>query len=43
MMFCDVECPFGQFRSPVQAMVPPSFLCSPPHWQRMRQGKKPYT
>lgn len=40
MMFCGVEYPFGQFRSPPQAVKPPSFFCSPPHWQSLKQGGK---
>ncbi|KAJ7405835.1 hypothetical protein BTVI_67629 [Pitangus sulphuratus] len=28
IMFCDVEYPFGHFRSAVWTMLPPNFLCS---------------
>lgn len=40
MMFYGLEYTFGQFRSPVLALLPPSFFCVLPHWQSMRQEKK---
>lgn len=36
MTFCGMEYPFGQPRSLVPAVVPPSFFCTPSHWQSMR-------
>lgn len=41
MMFYGVEYPVGQLRSPAPAMLSPSFLCVPPHWQSTRQEKSP--
>lgn len=40
MVFWGVEYPFGQFWSPVPAVLPHSFFCSPPHWWSTRKGKK---
>lgn len=41
MMLYGVEYLFGQLRSRAPAMLSPSFLGVPPHWQSTRQEKSP--
>lgn len=43
LMFYSVEYPFGQFGSPIPAMLPPSFICLSSHWHSMRLEKRSFT